>query len=46
MAAFKVTVNENTYERMFDGDLWPTNVIIRPYRYRNFRRAPPAALQT
>lgn len=45
IAAFKVAVNEVTYNKMFDPCLWPKNVIIRPYRHRNFSNVPLAQLK-
>lgn len=38
IAAFKIAVAEDIYERMFEPELWPVNVIIRPYKFRNFRK--------
>lgn len=38
ISAFKIGVNEKVYEKMFNPNLWPANVIVRPYRFRNFRK--------
>lgn len=38
IAAFKMAVDNDTYEKMFDADLWPLNVIVRPFRSQNFRK--------
>lgn len=37
IAAFKIAVRENNYEKMFDPNLWPLNVIVREYKTKNFR---------
>lgn len=42
IAAFKIAVNENIYNEMFNEDMWPNNAIIRPFRNNNFQRMRPA----
>lgn len=35
IAAFKIAISEEVYDDMFQEDLWPLNVIVRPFK--NFR---------
>lgn len=36
MAAFKIAIDENKFTDLLNEDLWPVNIIIRPYR--NFQK--------
>lgn len=36
IAAFKIAVKEKTYDVMFNPELWPKNVIVRPFKPKNF----------
>lgn len=46
IAAFKIAVSEQIYDKLFNPELWPMNTIVRPYRHRNFRKSQPVALNT
>lgn len=46
IAAFKIVVSENIYEEMFNPNLWPMNVIIRPFKSMNFRNRLPTTQAT